>query len=107
MNRYLHFIIYSINNVYIHNKTCQGDNQRYVGHLIFWNLPPPRRNGEVVLAADYSLGESSGAYAVKRLREKKASWIFESSNPVYNPVVIPKTDVSYPILGTYVGSVGS
>ncbi len=75
--------------------------------LVFEYHRTPRRNGEVVLAADYSLGESSGAYAVKRIRDTRESWIFESSNPVYDPVVIPKTEVSYPILGTYVGSVGS
>jgi len=73
--------------------------------LVFEYHRTPRRNGEVVLAADYSLGESAGTYAVKRIRQDNGTWIFESSNPVYGPVVIQKTDVEYPILGTFIEKV--
>ena len=71
--------------------------------LVFEYHRVPRRNGEVVLAADYSLGESSGTYAVKRCKEDNDSWVFESVNPHYKPVIIDKTETTYPILGTYVG----
>lgn len=73
--------------------------------LVFEYHRTPRRNGEVVLAADYSLGESSGTYAVKRLREDGKSWIFESTNPLYKPVIAQKAEVTYPILGTFVGKI--
>lgn len=71
--------------------------------LVFEYHRTPRRNGEVVLAADYSLGESSGTYAVKRIKEDHESWIFVSTNSLYEPVIIPKAEVAYPILGTFVG----
>ena len=53
--------------------------------LVFEYHRTPRRTGEIVIAADFSLGETASEYAIKRVRADEEHWIFESTNPDYTP----------------------
>ena len=75
--------------------------------LIFEYHRTPRRNREIVLAADFTLGETASTYAVKRLSVEKDHWVFESSNPAYENIRIPQNELPYPIVGTFVGQLPS
>jgi SOS-response transcriptional repressor LexA len=61
----------------------------------------PRRENQIVIAADFTSG--NGEYAVKRYKEHPTLWRFLSDNPSYAPVEIDKNDMPFPILGTFVG----
>jgi phage repressor protein C with HTH and peptisase S24 domain/SAM-dependent methyltransferase len=69
--------------------------------LIFDYHRTPRRDGEIVIAADFTAGGSGGSYAIKRYQAHPDNWVFRSENPAYAPVEIPKTETPYPILGTF------
>ena len=75
--------------------------------LVFEYHRSPQLNGQIVLAANFASGEGAGEHAVKRFRSDPEMWIFESENPKYSPIKIPKNETNYPILGTFVGSVGA
>lgn len=68
--------------------------------LVFDYHRTPRRDGQIVIAADFTSG--SGDYAVKRFKEHPTFWRFLSENPAYTPVEIEKSEMQYPILGTFV-----
>ncbi len=69
--------------------------------VVFEYHRTPRKDGEVVVAADFTSGE---AYAIKRFKADANDWCFLSDNPAYPPIRIPKNDMpAYPILGTLVG----
>jgi SOS-response transcriptional repressor LexA len=59
--------------------------------------------GKVVIANIPEFGAgNSGVEAIKRIDETAASWVFRSDNPEYSPIEVPKTDISYPILGIFI-----
>jgi SOS-response transcriptional repressor LexA/SAM-dependent methyltransferase len=68
--------------------------------LVFDYHRTPRKDGQIVIAADFTSG--SGDYAVKRYKENPTLWRFLSENPAYAPVEIEKSELSFPILGTFV-----
>jgi len=68
--------------------------------LVFDYHRTPRKDGQIVIAADFTSG--SGEYAVKRYKEDPTRWRFLSENPAYEPVEISKGEMPYPILGTFV-----
>ncbi len=72
--------------------------------LVFDYHRTPRRDGQIVIAADFTSG--SGEYAVKRYKEDPTHWRFISENPAYEPVEIEKTEMAFPILGTFVEKLG-
>lgn len=64
----------------------------------------PRSPGQIVIANIPDFGMTDfGVETIKRIREDFDSWIFESVNPAYQPIMVPKLDVSHPILGTMIG----
>lgn len=71
-------------------------------YLVFEYHRSPRSDGEIVLATCFSSAAETGEYAIKRFRAHPENWIFESENPEYEPVVISKQELRYPILGTFV-----
>jgi len=72
-------------------------------HVVFEYHRSPRSEGQIVIANIPEFGMSDfGVETIKRIRENSDSWIFESANPVYSSVVVPKVD-THPILGTMVG----
>jgi len=72
--------------------------------LVFEYTRQPRRDGEIVIAADFSDGQQ--AYAVKRYVADPQEWRFVSENRMYAPIRIPKYAMpDYPILGIFVDKV--
>lgn len=66
----------------------------------------PRRSGQIVIANIPEFGPGHDTTeAVKRFREDKHDWVFESDNPDHKPIRVSKTDTAYPILGTYVAKI--
>jgi SAM-dependent methyltransferase/SOS-response transcriptional repressor LexA len=63
----------------------------------------PRRPREIVIANLPEFGNATdGTQAIKRINQDKVNWIFESDNPNYNPILVPKESISHPILGCFV-----
>ena len=84
-----------------------GDSMEPLFHvddlLVFEYHRTPRQDGQIVIAANFSIGEE---YAVKRFKADPTSWRFLSENSSYAPINIPKDEMpEYPILGTFVGRV--
>jgi len=73
--------------------------------LVFDYHRTPRIDGQIVIAADFTSG--SGEYAVKRYKEDLMRWRFISENPAYAPVEIEKSEMPFPILGTFVAKLES
>jgi SAM-dependent methyltransferase/SOS-response transcriptional repressor LexA len=71
--------------------------------VIFEYHRTPRHDREIVIAnfPEFGPGET-GTEAVKRITQDAENWIFLSDNAGYAPLRVPKTEVSYPILGTMV-----
>jgi SAM-dependent methyltransferase/SOS-response transcriptional repressor LexA len=66
----------------------------------------PRRNGQIVIANIPEFGPGNDTTeAVKRFRDDKNDWIFESDNPNHKTIRVSKNDTAYPILGTFVARV--
>lgn len=63
----------------------------------------PRLNREIVIAnfPEFGAGET-GTEAIKRITQDTGDWIFESDNPTYDPIRVPKSEIGHPILGTMV-----
>jgi phage repressor protein C with HTH and peptisase S24 domain/SAM-dependent methyltransferase len=84
-----------------------GDSMEPLFHigdlLVFEYHRTPRLNNQIVIAANFTSGAEGGEYAVKRFKADPDHWRFLSENPAYSPAEIPKSDMSHPILGTYVG----
>jgi len=80
-----------------------------VGDLVIFEYHrTPRRDGEVVVANFPEFGSGShGTEAIKRITQDATDWIFASDNPAYDPIRVPKSETSHPILGTMVEKVGS
>ena len=67
-----------------------------------------RSEGQIVIANIPEFGMTDfGVETIKRIRDGGDSWIFESANPAYPPIVVPKSDVSNPILGTIISKLES
>jgi SAM-dependent methyltransferase/SOS-response transcriptional repressor LexA len=63
----------------------------------------PRKDGQIVIVADFADGDNTGVCAVKRYRGDSAShWLFVSDNPARAGVTIEKSASGHPILGTFV-----
>ena len=63
----------------------------------------PRKDGQIVIVADFAEGDSTGVCAVKRYREDSSShWRFISDNPARAGVTIDKSASNHPILGIFV-----
>ncbi|MBF0498676.1 MAG: methyltransferase domain-containing protein [Candidatus Riflebacteria bacterium] len=73
--------------------------------LVFEYHRSPGKDGEIVLAASFSAGSDTGEYAIKRFRAQSENWLFESDNPEYKPISIPKYEMAFPILGIFIGKV--
>lgn len=73
--------------------------------LVFEYHRTPRQDRQIVIAADFTAGAEGGEYGIKRFKADHNKWLFLSDNPAYAPVEIPKGEMAYPILGTYVGPV--
>ena len=73
--------------------------------LVFDYHRTPRKDGQIVIAADFT--SVGGEYAVKRYKEHPTLWRFLSENPAYTPVEIEKSEMSFPILGTFVAKLDS
>jgi SAM-dependent methyltransferase/SOS-response transcriptional repressor LexA len=77
-----------------------------VGELLVFDYHrTPRQDGQIVIASDFTSG--SGEYAVKRYKEHTTFWRFLSENTAYDPVEIRKTEMPFPILGTFVAKLDS
>lgn len=63
----------------------------------------PRRDREIVIAnfPEFGPGET-GTEGIKRITQDAEYWIFESDNPAYDPIRVPKSEIAHPILGTMV-----
>jgi len=73
-------------------------------HVVFEYHRSPRSEGQIVIANIPEFGLTDfGVETIKRIRGKSDSWIFESANSAYSPIVVPKSDVSHPILGMMIG----
>ena len=73
-------------------------------HVVFEYHRSPRCEGQIVIANIPELGMTDfGVETIKRIRENSDSWIFESANAAYPPIVVPKSDAPHPILGTMIG----
>jgi hypothetical protein len=70
--------------------------------LIFEYHRTPREVTQIVIAADFTKGSATGEYAVKSYRAHPDKWIFASENPAYCSVELSKSEMPYPILGTFV-----
>lgn len=85
-----------------------GDSMEPLFHigdwLVFEYHRTPRRDGQIVIAADFTSG--SGEYAVKRFKAHPTLWRFLSENNAYAPVEIDQREMEFPILGTFVARVG-
>jgi SOS-response transcriptional repressor LexA len=63
----------------------------------------PRRSGQIVIANIPAFGPGHDTTeAVKRFRESPGEWLFESDNPDYQTIRVPKAETAYPILGILV-----
>ena len=75
-----------------------------IGSLaIFEYHRTPRRDPEIVIAnlPEFGPGET-GTEAVKRITQDAGCWIFQSDNPLYQPIRVSKNVIAHPILGTMV-----
>ena len=75
-----------------------------IGSLaIFEYHRTPRRDREIVIAnlPEFGPGET-GTEAVKRITQDAGCWIFQSDNPLYQPIRVSKNVIAHPILGTMV-----
>ena len=75
-----------------------------IGSLaIFEYHRTPRRDPEIVIAnlPEFGPGET-GTEAVKRITQDAGHWIFQSDNPLYQPIRVSKNVIAHPILGTMV-----
>lgn len=71
--------------------------------VIFEYHRSPRHNRQVVIANIPAFGpDHDGTEAIKRIRQNNANWIFESDNPDYEDIIVSKSEMSFPILGTMV-----
>ncbi len=70
--------------------------------VVFEYHRTPRKDGEVVIAADYSAGGQAGEFAIKRYREDLHDWVFTSDNPEYSGFRYGKTQSGHPVVGTAV-----
>lgn len=75
-----------------------------VGEIaIFEYHRTPRKDGQIVIVADFADGDSTGVCAVKRYRADSSSqWHFVSDNPARAGVTIEKPVSQYPILGIFI-----
>jgi SOS-response transcriptional repressor LexA len=79
-----------------------------IGDLVIFEYHrTPRRDRQIVIANLPEFGSAvDGTEAIKRLTQDADHWIFESDNPAYEPIRVPKHDISHPILGTMVERIG-
>jgi len=79
-----------------------------IGNLVVFEYHRrPRSQGQIVIAnlPDFGSG-SSGTEAIKRIREERDHWMFESDNRDYEPIRVEKGEIGSPILGTFVEVLG-
>jgi SAM-dependent methyltransferase/phage repressor protein C with HTH and peptisase S24 domain len=79
----------------------------HVGELLVFEYHrSPRKDKQIVIAniPDFGPGHA-GVEAIKRITQNAASWIFESDNEDHAPIVVPKSETSHPILGTFVDKI--
>lgn len=70
---------------------------------LFTRLPAARLR----LLFEWGGFKVDGTEAIKRLTQDANHWIFESDNPTYEPVRVPKNEIAHPILGTMLGKLSS
>lgn len=71
--------------------------------VVFEYHRTPRSQGQIVVANLPEFGRgNAGTEAIKRIREERDFWVFESDNSVYEPFRVEKEEAVYPILGTMV-----
>ena len=71
--------------------------------VVFEYHRSPRRDGEIVIANIPAFGaDNSGTETIKRIKQDAVDWIFQSDNPAHDPIRVPKSENSHPILGTFV-----
>jgi SAM-dependent methyltransferase/SOS-response transcriptional repressor LexA len=65
----------------------------------------PRKHGQIVIANIPEFGPGHDTTeAIKRFRDDKDDWLFESDNPDHETVRVPKIDTAYPILGIFIAT---
>ncbi len=71
--------------------------------VIFEYHRSPRREGEIVIAnlPEFGVGEH-GTETIKRIKQDSGSWIFTPDNPAHETIKVSRTEVTHPILGTFV-----
>lgn len=63
----------------------------------------PRRQGQIVIANLPEFGRGiTGTEAIKRIREERDCWVFDSDNSAYAAIPVEKDEILRPILGTMV-----
>ena len=71
--------------------------------VVFEYHRTPLRDHEIVIANLPEFGsDSPGTEAIKRITQDATHWLYESENPDFNSFRVPKSDITYPILGTMV-----
>lgn len=76
----------------------------HIGDLVVFEYHrTPRRDREIVIAnlPEFGSGET-GTEAIKRITQDAGDWVFESENPAYAPIRVPRGEIAHPILGTMV-----
>ena len=46
--------------------------------------------------------DSTGTETIKRIKQDADHWIFEPDNPAHDSIRVSKTEITHPILGTFV-----
>jgi SAM-dependent methyltransferase/SOS-response transcriptional repressor LexA len=71
--------------------------------VVFEYHRSPRRDGEIVIANLPEFGaDSTGTETIKRIKQDADHWIFEPDNPAHDSIRVSKTEITHPILGTFV-----